>query len=119
MKAKIVFDFDYNPVDRSGFDLAFLPYNCEVPLTKNFNPDEVLAKIILRNETNFVFAEIDTKEEWYDWYPILGYRKGWSNSGETEFEFTGCCALTDKGVNPNFRIKNIREQLKYQGLINY
>lgn len=118
MKAKIVFDFHYNPIDHTGFHLGYIPYDFEVPLLKDFNSEQVLTKITLKNENDFVFSEFEVKEEWYDFYPVLGYSKGWSDTSNTsDFWFSGRCALTDKGVNPNPRVKSIREQLREQALL--
>jgi hypothetical protein len=118
MRAKIIFDYQYDHTNHTGFDLQLIPNHFESPLLKNFDKNENLGTITLGVESNYVFSEFEIKEEWLDLYPILGYEMWHSNWNNLEFHFTGRCSLSD-GLNklhPNPNVKTIREQLSKSAL---
>ena len=117
MNAKIIFDYHFNPENRTGFCLQKIPNELECSLYKNFQKDFPLANIILKKERDFVFAEFDIKEEWYELYPILGYNITDKFERGISFDFFGTCALTNQGINPNTKVKSIRQQLIEQEVL--
>ncbi len=114
MRAKIIFEFDFNPIDYSGINLDYIEES-EYPLLLDFDNEKMLELINIKKENNYIYSEIEIKDDWLDLSPVVGCSKpGYSNSRESTngsiHEFTRRFAL-GKGENSNKRVKSIREQL--------
>jgi len=124
MKAKIIFEYQYDPIKKTGFPLADFPDEIKVNLTKNFVETEILDTVILTKDQEKIFAIIDVKEEWYDLLPIIGANKYTTGSSAVNnFIFWGSVSLSDTiieekhVIHPNSKIKTIRNQLIDQGIL--